>query len=173
MTETQTDRGDALARLMPLVYPELRRLAGGYMRMERAGHTLQPTALVHEAFLRLAQQHRDWNDRSHLVGVAAQLMRHLLVDHARQRTAAKRVNSGEAATACAIPAEEVLAVNEALEVLEKLDSQQARVIELRYFGGLSTEETAEAMGICSRTVKREWAVAKGWLRARLAARAPS
>jgi RNA polymerase sigma-70 factor (ECF subfamily) len=168
---------DALTRLIPLVYRELRRLAGHYMRDERVSHTLQPTALVHEVFLRLVDQKRaDWQSRSQFIGVAAQVMRRILVDHARRRAAAKRsraqvtldgarfnlgVNIGQA--------EEILAVNEVMERLEHLDAQQARIVELRYFGGLSVDETAEAMGISPRTVKRDWAMAKAWLRAQLAA----
>jgi len=167
---------DALARLIPLVYKELRRLAGHYMRDERASHTLQPTALVHEAFLKLVGQDRaDWQNRAQFMGVAAQLMRRILVDHARRRAAAKRGvaitlkedilerNAGTDRT------EEILAVDEILIRLAELDPRQARIAELRYFGGLSVEETAEAMGVCARTVKNDWAMAKGWLRSQLAA----
>ena len=167
---------DALARLIPLVYKELRRLAGHYMRDERASHTLQPTALVHEAFLRLVVQDRaDWQNRAQFMGVAAQLMRRILVDHARRRAAAKRGvaitlkedilerNAGTNRT------EEILAVDEILIRLAELDPRQARIAELRYFGGLSVEETAEAMGVSARTVKSDWAMAKGWLRSQLAA----
>ncbi|MEK7403662.1 MAG: sigma-70 family RNA polymerase sigma factor [Acidobacteriota bacterium] len=163
---------DALARLLPLVYRELRRLAGHYMRDERASHTLQPTALVHEAYLRLAGQDRaDWRNRAQFMGVAAQLMRRILVDYARERLAAKRTPgaldldlgaSGE-------NTQEVLAVNEALDRLAQLDPQQGRVVEMRYFGGLTVEETAEALGVSPRTVKRDWAMAKAWLRAELSA----
>jgi len=167
---------DALARLIPLVYKELRRLAGHYMRDERASHTLQPTALVHEAFLKLVGQDRaDWQNRAQFMGVAAQLMRRILVDHARRRAAAKRGvaitlkedilerNAGTNRT------EEILAVDEILIRLAELDPRQARIAELRYFGGLSVEETAEAMGVSARTVKSDWAMAKGWLRSQLAA----
>jgi len=167
---------DALAGLIPLVYKELRRVAGHYMRDERASHTLQPTALVHEAFLRLVGQDRaDWQNRAQFMGVAAQLMRRILVDHARRRAAAKRGvgitlqedilerNAGTDRT------EEILAVDEILIRLAELDPRQARIAELRYFGGLSVEETAEAMGVCARTVKNDWAMAKGWLRSQLAA----
>jgi len=164
---------DALTRLIPLVYKELRRLAGHYMRDERISHTLQPTALVHEAFLRLVRQDRaDWQNRSQFIGVAAQLMRRILVDHARRRAAATRAvtldetrwnrgaNLGQT--------EEILAVDEVVVRLSHLDPQQARVVELRYFGGLSVDETAEVIGISPRTVKRDWAMAKCWLRAQLA-----
>ena len=167
---------DALARLIPLVYRELRRLAGHYMRDERASHTLQPTALVHEAFLRLVGQDRaDWQNRAQFMGVAAQLMRRILVDHARRRAAAKRPSAGVALdeakfdpAASIGQAEEILAVDEVLERLANLDPQQARIVELRYFGGLSVEETAEAVGISPRTVKRDWAMARAWLRQELA-----
>jgi RNA polymerase sigma factor (TIGR02999 family) len=164
-------RKDALDRLVPLVYRELRRVAGRCMRDERPGHTLQPTALVHEAFLRLVDQdHADWQNRAQFVGVAGQLMRRLLVDHARGRRALKRgipVTLNEEIfnrAAGADQTEEILAVDEILERLAELDPQQARIVELRYFGGLSVEETAEAMAISPRTVKRDWAMAKGWMK---------
>ncbi len=181
LAEMRSGRKDALARLLPLVYNELRRLAGRYMRDERPNHTLQPTALVHEAYLRLAGQDRaNWQNRAQFMGIAGQLMRRLLVDHARKRHAAKRGGSlvtleeglGNPCSPVA-QSEEVLAVDEALERLEALDSQQARVVELRYFGGLSAEETAEAMGISERTVEREWALAKAWLRTQLAGKGPA
>jgi RNA polymerase sigma factor (TIGR02999 family) len=161
---------DALERIIPLVYKELRRVAGRCMRDERPGHTLQPTALVHEAFLRLVGQDRaDWRNRPQFVGVAGQLMRRLLVDHARGRRALKRgipitVNEEIFDRAAADHTEEILAVDEILARLEQLDPQQARIVELRYFGGLSVEETAQAMEISPRTVKRDWAMAKGWLK---------
>jgi RNA polymerase sigma-70 factor, ECF subfamily len=172
--ELKLGRKDALERLVPLVYKELRRVAGYYMRGERPGHTLQPTALVHEVFLRLVgQDHADWRNRAQFVGVAGQLMRRLLVDHARGRRALKR---GIAVTmneeifqraGSTDHTEEILAVDETLARLELLDPQQARVVELRYFGGLSVEETAEAMEISPRTVKRDWAMAKGWMKSQL------
>ena len=175
LCEMKLGSQDALARLIPVVYRELRRLAGHYMRDERASHTLQPTALVHEAFLKLVGQERaDWQNRSQFIGVAAQLMRRILVDHARGRAAAKR---GAAVTlddtgfdhAVSIgQIEQILAVDEVLERLAQLDPQQARIVELRYFGGLSVEETAEATGISPRTVKRDWAMARAWLRQELA-----
>jgi RNA polymerase sigma factor (TIGR02999 family) len=148
------------------------------MRDEHMGHTLQPTALVHEAYLRLVGQERaDWQNRAQFMGVAAQLMRRILVDHARQRIAAKRgggaVKIGEdrfELGANSVDFEEVLTVDEALTRLGELDAQQSRIVELRYFGGLSVEETAEALGISPRTVKRDWAMAKAWLRTALSAR---
>ena len=166
---------DALERIIPLVYRELRRVAGRYMRDERPGHTLQPTALVHEVFLRLVGQRRaDWRSRTQFVGVAGQLMRRLLVDHARGRRALKHgipitLNEEIFDRAAADHTEEVLAVDEILARLEQFDAQQARIVELRYFGGLSVEETAEAMAISPRTVKRDWAMAKGWLKTQLRA----
>lgn len=172
--ELKLGRKDALERLMPLVYRELRRVAGRCMRDERPGHTLQPTALVHEAFLRLVDQDRaGWQNRAQFVGVAGQVMRRLLVDHARGRRALKRgvpiTLNEEIFHRAGRPdqTEEILAVNEILTGLENLDPQQARIVELRYFGGLSVEETAEAMAISPRTVKRDWAMAKGWLKGQL------
>jgi RNA polymerase sigma-70 factor (ECF subfamily) len=175
--ELKLGRKGALEKLMPLVYRELRRVAGHCMRNERPGHTLQPTALVHEAFLRLVGQDRaDWQNRSQFVGVAAQLMRRLLVDHARGRRARKRgipITLNEEIlqrAAGADQTEEILAVDEILAHLAELDLQQARIVELRYFGGLSVEETAESLEVSPRTVKRDWAVARAWLRAQLAER---
>jgi RNA polymerase sigma-70 factor, ECF subfamily len=174
LADVALGRSDALDRLMSLVYQELRRIARNQMRGERSGHTLQPTALVHEAFLRLVDQNRaDWRNRAQFFGVAAQLMRRLLVDHARRRRAAKRgipVTLNE--EICqrgpgADQTEEILAVHQVLGRLAELDPRQARVVELRYFGGLSVEETAEAIGVGTRTVKLDWAMAKGWLKSQL------
>jgi RNA polymerase sigma-70 factor (ECF subfamily) len=167
---------DALEQLLPLVYHELRRLAARYMQDERPGHTLQPTALVHEAYLRLTNQDRaNWQNRAQFMGVAGQLMRRILVDHARKRCAAKRGGSlltlDESASkqlADVSRPEEILAVHLTLERLERLDPQQGKLVELRYFAGLSAEETAEAMGLSLRTVEREWTTAKAWLRSQLA-----
>jgi RNA polymerase sigma-70 factor, ECF subfamily len=172
---------DALGRLMPLVYDELRRLAGHYMRGERAGHTLQPTAVVHEAYLRLAgQDWVEWQDRAHFIGVAARQMRRILVDYARQHFAAKRGGTPAKVELDALAggfdetkSAEILAVDEALERLRELDPQQAEIVELRYFGGLTVEEAAAQLGISERTVKRDWSVALLWLRARLAGGDPS
>jgi RNA polymerase sigma-70 factor (ECF subfamily) len=176
LAEVKLGNKDAFARLMPLVYKELHRLAGQYLRDERIGHTLQPTALVHEAYLRLVGQDRaDWQNRAQFIGVAAQLMRRILVDYARERAAAKRGggavridNEGFDLVATSQPSEEVLAVDEAIGRLSDFDPQQARIVELRYFGGLSVEETAEAMEISPRTVKRDWTMAKAWLATQLA-----
>jgi len=174
LAEVKAGRKDALDRLMPLVYRELRRVAGRQMRAERVGHTLQPTALVHEAFLRLVDQsHTDWQTRAHFFAAAAQVMRRILVDHARRRRAAKR---GVAVTLnedifqrdpASDQTEEILAVDQVLERLAALDARQARVVELRYFGGLSVEETAESLRVSPRTVKLDWAMAKGWMKAEL------
>jgi RNA polymerase sigma-70 factor (ECF subfamily) len=165
---------DALDRLIPLVYSELRRVAGQCMRDERPGHTFQPTALVHEAYLRLVgQDHAGWHSRAQFFGVAAQLMRRLLVDHARGRRTLKRgapiTLSQEILHRAATTdqTEEVLAVDQVLTRLAELDPKQVRVVELRYFGGLSVEETAEAMAISPRTVKRDWALAKAWMKTQL------
>jgi RNA polymerase sigma factor (TIGR02999 family) len=173
--------GDQAAgeRLLPAVYAELRRQAARAMRRESSEHTLQATALVHEAYLRLVDQRRVvWRNRAHFFGVAAQVMRRILVDHARGRHAAKRggafrqVTVGDADVAVTPAADhgvDVLALHEALERLASLDPDQARLVELRYFGGLSIEETAEALGVSPATVKREWAIARAWLRRELSA----
>ena len=173
--------GDAAAldALLPSVYAELRRQAQRALRREGAGHTLQPTALVHEAYLRLAEQERgQWRNRAQFFGVAAQLMRRILVDHARARHAAKRGGAGRtcvtladdhahAVEAVQEPALDILALHDALTRLAVLDAQQARVVELRYFGGLTIEETASTLDISPATVKREWAVSRAWLRREL------
>lgn len=165
---------DALQKLMPIVYEELRRLAGHYLRLERPNHTLQPTALVHEAFLRLVgQKEVIWQNRAHFFGIAAQMMRRILVDHARRRAAAKRdaglrVELTQPGAEEAFDREpELLALDEALTHLEALDPRQARIVELRFFGGLTVEETAEVTGVSARTVKREWRTARAWLRREL------
>jgi RNA polymerase sigma-70 factor, ECF subfamily len=174
--ELRSGHGDALDRLVPLIYGELRRLAARYMRQERPGHTLQPTGLVHEAYLRLTSQDRaNWQNRAQFMAVAGQVMRRILVDHARRRCAAKRggalVTLNDDARnqlADASRPEEILAVHLTLERLERLDPQQGKLVELRYFAGLSAEETADAMGLSLRTVEREWTTAKAWLRAQIA-----
>lgn len=160
----------ALDRLLPLVNAELRRLAARYMRRENPGHTLQTSALVNEAYLRLIdQQHVRWQNRAHFFGIAAQLMRRILIDHARSHQYAKRgggalkVSLDEAAAVTEARAAELLAVDEALERLTAMDARKGRIVELRFFGGLSLEETAEVLGISSPTVQREWRAAKAWL----------
>ncbi len=160
----------ALQELTPLVYNELRRLAGSYLRRERPDHTLQSTALVHEAYLRLVDQKRmKWQNRAHFFGVAAQMIRRILVDHARGHRADKRGADAVKLTldeALAIPEErnlDLVALDEALHALATLDPQQGRIVELRFFGGLSIEETAEVIGVSPATVKRDWAMARAWL----------
>lgn len=161
---------EALDRLMPLVYEELRRMANHYMRNERQGHTLQTSALVNEAYLRLVDHENiEWQNRSHFFGLAAQAMRRILVDHARSRNYQKRggavqqVSLDEAATLAEERAAELIALDEALQELAKLDPRKSRIVEMRYFGGLSGEETAEALGISTATVSRDWETAKAWL----------
>lgn len=165
-------RGDraALNRLMPLVYEELRQLAGGYLVRERHDHTLQPTALVHEAFLRLVD-HRSiqWQGRAHFLALAATLMRQLLIDHARKHRAEKRGGGGARVTLhegdAVIEARsvELIALDEALSALAAVDPRQARVIELRFFGGLTIEEAAEVLAVSPATVKLDWSLARAWL----------
>lgn len=161
---------EALNKLMPLVYDELRRLANRYLRNERRGHTLQTTGLVHEAYLKLVDQKiRSWENRVQFFAAAAQVMRHVLVDYARNRRAFKRggdycrLSLDEAVISSEEKDPDLLTLNEALEGLAVIDPQQSRVVELRVFGGLTVEETAEALGVSPRTVKREWSMAKAWL----------
>ena len=161
---------EALARLIPLIYRELHRLAGHYLCAERTGHTLQPTALVHEVYLRMMGQIRsDWQSRAHFIAVAAQTMRRILVNYALYRKAGKRTAPVTRLDHCGpvLDLEEILAIDDALRRLSECDIQQSRVVEMRYFGGLTVEETAEALGVSPRTVRREWATAKLWLRAEL------
>ena len=170
-------KGDqaALDKLMPLVYSELRRLASNYLRHERAGHTLQPTALVNEAYLKLIdQRNAQWQNRAQFFGISAQLMRRILVDHARQHQAAKRGGADQqrlsitsAEQLVEQPQVDLLALNEALDELATMDPQQSRVVELRFFGGLSIEETAEVLGVGHATVERDWKMARAWLRRKL------
>jgi RNA polymerase sigma factor (TIGR02999 family) len=160
----------ALNKLMPLVYDELRRLANRYLRNERPGHTLQTTALVHEAYLKLVgQKQANWQNRVQFFAAAAQVMRHILVDYARSRRAFKRggdycrLSLDEAIISSKEKDPDLLSLNEALNSLAAIDPQQSRVVELRVFGGLTVEDTAAALGISPRTVKREWSMAKAWL----------
>ena len=161
---------DALERLMPLVEAELRRLARAYMRRERRGHTLQTTALMNEACLRLTDARSvRWQDRAHFLGISARLMRRILVDHARQRGyqkrggGAQRVTLHEGLIVSADPALDLVSLDHALDALAKVDLRKSRTIELRFFGGLSVEETAEVLQVSPDTVKREWRLAKLWL----------
>ena len=168
-------RREALDDLIPVVYKDLRRLAAGYMRREPAGHALQPTALVSEAYLRLIDQRRvKWRNRAHFFGVAAGMMRRILVDHARRRRAERRGRDWERVTLTGLdvaanePSQlDVLALHESLERLAVFDPQQARIVELRYFAGLTIDEAAEVVGVSEATVAREWTIAKAWLRANL------
>lgn len=172
----QASRGsrDAVDQLLPLVYDELRRIAADYLHRERADHTLQPTAIVHEAYLRLVnQQSAGWNDRTQFFAVAAKIMRRILVDHARSRRAAKR-GGGRRRTefddAFAVFEEraiDLVALDEVLNRLAEVDERKSRVVELRFFGGLSVEETSRVLNVPLRTVERDWTFAKAWLRSKL------
>jgi RNA polymerase sigma-70 factor, ECF subfamily len=156
-------------QLTPLVYDELRRLAGAYMRRERPGQTIQATALVHEAYLRLARAGTPWQDERHFVGIAARSMRQILVERARARGAQKRwaaldrVSLSAALVAATDPESMLPAIDEALARLEVIDPEQAKLVELRYFVGLSIEDTAAALGLSPATLKRRWALARAWL----------
>jgi RNA polymerase sigma factor (TIGR02999 family) len=168
---------DVVNQILPHIYDELKRLAGSYLRRERPDHTLQPTALVHEAYMKLIDQKNvRWQNRAHFFGIAAQVMRRILMDHARKHKAEKR--GGEADK---LPIDEgiivvsqesssqLLALDDALKTLAELDPQKAKIVELRYFGGLSIEETAEVMGVSVPTINRQWKMAKAWLYGQLAA----
>jgi RNA polymerase sigma-70 factor, ECF subfamily len=173
----QIRAGDSTAmdRLIPLVIDELRRLARMQLRNESPGHTLQPTALVNEAYLRLVgDQARDWQNRAHFIGVSVSVMRRILIDHARRKLALKRGGGNQAALETSDgtglsyqQADELIALNIALDRLEEMSSRQRRVVELRYFGGLSTEETAEVLKVSPVTVKRDWVAARAWLKGQL------
>ena len=171
-------RREALDDLIPVVFDDLRRIAAGYMHRESAGHPLQPTALVSEAYLRLIDQRRvKWRNRAHFFGVAAGMMRRILVDHARRRRAERRGGAWERVTLTGLevaanePSQiDVLALHESLERLAAFDPRQERIVELRYFGGLTIEETAVVVGVSDATVAREWTIAKAWLRANLSTR---
>jgi RNA polymerase sigma factor (TIGR02999 family) len=166
----QGDR-EALDALTPLVYNELRKLAKSYLRRERVGHTLEGTALVHEAYLRLIDQREvEWRNRNHFFALAAELIRRILVDHARARIAAKRggnnikLSLDEAMTPIDEKDLDLLALNDALDTLARTDAQQSRIVELRYFAGLTIEETADVLQISTATVKRDWVMAKAFLK---------
>jgi RNA polymerase sigma factor (TIGR02999 family) len=174
----QLSRGDksTIERLIPMVYDELHRRASQSMRQERADHTLQPTALVHEVFIKLVKQ-RDatFKNRAHFYAIAAQLMRRILTDHARARLSAKRGGSREQGLLMELPSLKtdhpatVLAVNAALKELSELDPRQEKIVEMRFFGGLTVEETATVLGTSVRTVEREWSMARAWLYTKLKA----
>jgi len=159
----------AAEKLLPLVYSELHRLAASYMRRERQDHTLQATALINEAYLRLAQGEGEWSSREHFIGMAANVMRHVLVDYARAHKAQqrdgsmKRVELRDDLAISAEKLEEVAALDEVLTTLESLHPRQAKVVEMRYFGGLSMEQIASILGVSERSVKRDWSLARIWL----------
>ncbi len=178
-----TDRGRAAEELMPVVYDELRRLAHGYLQRERSGHTLESTALVHEAYLRLADQDRvSWRGRTHFLAVGAHMMRRLLVDHARHRGRVKRGgdwqrvtldHAGSTLLGKDLGHDELLALDQALNQLAELDEREARIVELRFFSGLEVAEVAEVLGVSKRTVEGHWTHARAWLRRELASGARS
>jgi RNA polymerase sigma factor (TIGR02999 family) len=175
ITQLLLDWGDgntqAFEKLLPLVYDELRYLASAYLNRERRDHTLQATALVHEAYLKLVDQHSvRWQNRAHFFAIAAQAMRRILLDSARRHTADKRGNAGQrlsltdaAGLSIETADENLIALDEALNELATFDAQQSRIIELRYFGGMTIEETAEVLDLSPATIKREWALARAWL----------
>jgi RNA polymerase sigma-70 factor, ECF subfamily len=170
LREIRSGKKEAEEKLIPIVYKELRRLAAHYLREERPDHTLQPTALVHEAYLRLAKiQGIDWQGRSHFFATAAGVMRRILVDHARHRDANKRegfrdaIALEEALVVSHSRGANLIALDEALDRLSKLSLRQSKIVELRFFGGMSEEETGSVLGVSARTVKRDWRMAKAWL----------
>lgn len=174
LIEMRAGKADAMTRLMPLVYRELRRLAAHYMREERPDHTLQPTALVHEAYLRLVgQPDRNWQNRGHFFAVAAQAMRAILVDYARANLAEKRgggrvhVKLEDALTLKGSEPRHLLALDDVLERLKQIDPRASKVVELRWFVGLEVSEVGQVMGISEKTVRRDWNFAKAWLQAKL------
>jgi RNA polymerase sigma factor (TIGR02999 family) len=174
LSELTKGNSEAGSKLIPLVYDQLRRLANAYMRRERTGHTLQTTALVHEAYLKLLGQHSvDWQNRAHFFGIAAQVMRRVLIDHARSHVRDKRgggrehVQFDEALVFSPERSAEFLELNAALERLSEMDARQAQIVEMRFFAGLTVEETAEVLKISPKTVKRDWSVAKAWLHGEL------
>jgi RNA polymerase sigma factor (TIGR02999 family) len=174
LAEHQSGNADALDRLVPIVYGELRAIAARHLRAERGGHTLQPTALVNEAYMRLVDQTRvDWQGRTHFLAVASGAMRRILIDHARHNLRAKRgggmqrVTFSEAVAQPAVFDADIVALHDALERLAEVDERQAKIVELRYFGGLNVEEVASVLGLSKRTVEGEWTHAKAWLRREL------
>ncbi len=169
------DRGqEAAPKLFELLYAELRRMAQVHLQSERPDHTLQATALVHEAYVRLVDAHRPWRNRAHFLAIASSAMRRILVDHARAKRAAKRpgslqkVDLDEVLLLSDEKLDGIISLDRALERLSQFDARQGRIVELRYFGGLTSEEAAEALGVSTITVQRDWAVAKAWLHGELA-----
>ncbi len=177
LKQWQEGDSEALETLMPLVYSELKRLAGSYLRRERPDHTLQSAALVNEAYLRLVDQNQThWQNKAHFFGIAAQMMRRILADHARGHNADKRggglpaLELDEAMVQAQSRNVDLLGLEQALQKLEKLDAQQGKIVELRFFSGLSIEDTANVLGISPATVKRDWTVARAWLFREMSAR---
>jgi RNA polymerase sigma factor (TIGR02999 family) len=174
LIELEANNQDAAPRLFELLYAELRAMASSHLRSERSDHTLQATALVHEAYLRLVDTQQSWRNRAHFFGIASTAMRRILVDHARAKRAAKRPGSQQkvdldTAPLLTVPhSDEIIALDLALDKLSQFDARQSRIVELRYFGGLTSEEVAETLGISVITVQRDWAVAKAWLHGELA-----
>ena len=169
LLDASAGKQGAVDALFPIVYSEMRRLSASYLRRERPGHTLQSTALVHEAYLRLIDQKVSWQSRAHFMGIAAQIMRRILLDHAKTKAAAKR-GGGEIAleldeSSIGGKARDVnlIALDDALRELEKIDPVRSRIVEMRFFGGLSNEESAEVLGISTASVQRQWAGARAWL----------
>lgn len=174
LNQINDGENSAPEELLPLVYSELRKLAAGYLKNERTDHTLQPTALVHEAYIRLVDwQNTNWQNRSHFFAVAAQVMRNILVDHARRKKAEihggnwQKLALDEAISFSQAKEVDLVDLDDALQELAKLDERQAKIVELRFFGGLTIEETAHAIGVSTMTVSREWNFAKAWLYRRL------
>ena len=170
LIEVTNRNSAAVDVLLPLIYDELRSLAANYLRRERSNHTLEPTALVHEAYLRMVDQTQvNWQNRAHFFGVAAQMMRRILVDHARAHNAEKRgqdfqkLSLDENIDKTVERSSELIALDDALKTLAQMDEQKGRIVELRFFGGLSIDETAEVLGVSAPTVKRQWRMAKAWL----------
>lgn len=165
--------GEAVDELIPLVYAELRRLAAYYLKSERQGHTLQPTALVHEAFLKLVEQKNQWQNRSHFFAMAANLMRRILVDYARSYKAEKRggevekISLEDAFVFVKEKPAQMIALDDALQELAKIDERRSKVVELKFFGGLNNEEIAEVLGVHSNTVLRDWNLARAWLKTQI------
>lgn len=179
LSEARQGAPGAHDQLFSIVYTELRRIAANYMRRERADHTLQATALVHEAYMQLVDQTRvNWQSRAHFFGVAAQLMRRILVDHARNQGAQKRGGNAQVLSIednigiASVPEVAFDELDEALNRLQELDPDQAKLVELRFFGGLTVEEAAEVMGVSTATIEREWRMARAWLHHQLTASRP-
>jgi RNA polymerase sigma-70 factor (ECF subfamily) len=176
LIELEERKQDAAPRLFELLYDELRRMAQYHLQSERPDHTLQATALVHEAYLRLVDVHQQWRNRAHFFSIASSAMRRVLVDHARAKHAAKRPGSQQRVDLDEVPMisdepyDDILTLDRALERLSQIDARQCHIVELRYFGGLTSEEAAQALGVSTITVQRDWAVAKAWLHGELTGR---